>query len=334
MNKDACKAGFVTIIGAPNVGKSTLINRLLNYKLAITNQKAQTTRHNMHGIVTSDNYQIIYTDTPGFIQPIYPLQEAMMEALRAAKKDADIILWVLDTKQLHTFSLDQIKDLSQSVIFVLNKVDLLTPTQRQKAITLWHAYHPHTILVPISAKKNINIHILVDKIVEYLPEHPYYYPVDMLTDRSERFFVQEIIREKILDLYQQEIPYCVEVVVDHFKESEQLVKIETTIYVERQSQKAILIGRHGGALRQLGTDANTALEQFFRKKISLRQHIKVITNWRKNYNLLKKFGYNCSPRHSHPHQSKALKPIDKVLKQSNDENKARCSKKNEDHHGL
>lgn len=318
MNKDAYKAGFVTIIGAPNMGKSTLINRLLDYKLAITNQKAQTTRHNMHGIATSDNYQIIYTDTPGFIQPIYPLQEAMMEALHAAKKSADIILWVLDIKQLPALELDQSRHSNQPIIFALNKIDLLTPIQLQKAMARWHTSYPHAMLVPISAKKNLNVDVLVDKIIECLPEHPCYYPVDMLTDRSERFFVQEIIREKILDLYQQEIPYCVEVVVDHFKESEQLIKIETTIYVERQSQKAILIGRGGGALKQLGIHANTALQQFFKKKIYLRQHIKVMANWRKNYALLKKFGYNCSPGHRHLNQPKALKSIDKAPRKSND----------------
>ena len=287
------KSGFVTIIGHPNMGKSTLMNGLLGDKLVITNSKVQTTRHNIYGIVSEENFQIIYIDTPGLIKPTYLLQAAMMESVHIAKQNADIILWIFDAKHIAHLMIEQNHHKKENILFVLNKIDLLTKKQLDEVLTYWSDQHPHLTLIPISARKNINIDLLQSKIIEWLPKHPPYYPKDMITDRPERFFVQEIIRDNILKLYKQEIPYCVEVVVDTFKDSENCINIQTTIHVERQTQKAILIGHKGTALKTLGIHARKALEKFFQKKIVLKHHIKVTHNWRKNGLILKKFGYIC-----------------------------------------
>lgn len=291
MNQDDYKAGFVAIIGKPNAGKSTLMNILVGEKLAITNAKAQTTRHKIYGIVSEKNFQIIYTDTPGIIVPAYPLQTAMMEAVKNARSDADVIVWISDVKDLEIPNLFNETREKRPTILVLNKTDLITPIQLSEAMAHWTHHSPGVEIVPISAIKGNNTEKLIKKIIELLPTHPAYYPEDMLTDRPERFFVQEIIREKILDQYKQEIPYSVEVVVESFKEMESLIKIRAIMHVERSTQKGIMIGHKGEALKKLGISSREDLERFFQKKIFLEQHIKVTPNWRKDELLLARFGY-------------------------------------------
>lgn len=291
MDKDnnEYKAGFVAIIGKPNAGKSTLMNLLIGEQLAITHSKAQTTRHKLHGIVSEKNFQIVYMDTPGVITPAYPLQTAMMEAVKVAQADADLIIWLIDVQDLETELFEN--RTKKPILLVLNKVDLITAGQLNEATAYWRHHYPDLTILPISAIKNENIDQLMQQIVHWLPIHPPYYPEATLTDKPERFFVQEIIRKKILGQYHQEIPYSVEVVIDSFKEMDHLIKIRSIIHVERQTQKGILIGQRGDALKKLGIAAREALESFFQKKIFLEQHIKVTPDWRKNRLLLKRFGY-------------------------------------------
>lgn len=296
MHKDKSdyRSGFVAIIGKPNAGKSTLMNLLVGEQLAITHSKAQTTRHKLHGIVSGKNFQIIYIDTPGVITPAYPLQTAMMEAVKVARADADLIIWLVDVKDLELpFYENRTK---KPIILVLNKVDLITANQLNIAMAYYRHHYPEIAIVPISAIKNENIDPLIQKIVQWLPNHPPYYPEATLTDQPERFFVQEIIREKILDQYHQEIPYSVEIVIDYFKETEKLIKIRSMIHVERETQKGIVIGQRGEALKKLGIASREALESFFQKKIFLEQHVKVTPNWRKNGLLLTRFGYPTIPK--------------------------------------
>lgn len=285
------RCGFVAIMGKPNAGKSTLMNLLVGEDLAITHSKAQTTRHKLYGIVSAKNFQIIYIDTPGIIAPAYPLQTAMMEAVKTARADADLIIWVVDVKDLMLLPWVYENRMKKPMILVLNKVDLITASQLNEAMTYWRNHHPSIAIVPISAIKKENINPLMQQIIEWLPYHPPYYPAATLTDQPERFFVQEIIREKILDQYHQEIPYSVEVVIDHFKETTNLINIRSIIHVERPTQKGILIGQRGDALKKLGINAREALEKFFQKQIFLAQHVKVTPNWRKNGLLLTRFGY-------------------------------------------
>lgn len=283
------KCGFVAIIGKPNAGKSTLMNLLVGEQLAITHSKAQTTRHKLHGIVSGQNFQIVYMDTPGVITPAYPLQTAMMEAVKVAHADADLIIWLVDVNDLEVqFFANRTK---KPILLALNKVDLITAGQLHTRMAYWRHHHPDLSILPISAIKNENIDALIQQIVQRLPIHPPYYPETTLTDKPERFFVQEIIRKKILGQYHQEIPYSVEVVIDAFKEMENLIKIRSIIHVERQTQKGILIGQRGDALKKLGIAAREALENFFQKKIFLEQRVKVTPDWRKNQLLLKRFGY-------------------------------------------
>ena len=295
-DKNDYRSGFVAIIGKPNAGKSTLMNLLVNEQLAITHSKAQTTRHKLHGIVSDAHAQIIYIDTPGLITPAYPLQTAMMEAVKVARADADLIIWLVDVKDL-----TQMPSLAQDcttrpTLLVLNKVDLITANQLNETMAYWRHHYPALTIVPISAIKNENIDQLMQHIVASLPKHPPYYPEATLTDKPERFFVQEIIREKILDQYHQEIPYSVEVVIEDFKEMESLIKIRSVIHVERQTQKGIVIGQRGAALKKLGIAAREALENFFQKKIFLAQQVKVTPNWRKSGLLLTRFGYPTIPK--------------------------------------
>ncbi|TDG94925.1 GTPase Era [Cardinium endosymbiont of Culicoides punctatus] len=291
MHKEDYKSGFVAIIGKPNAGKSTLMNKLVGEKLAITNSKAQTTRHKISGIVSEKNFQIVYIDTPGILDPAYPLQTAMMEVVKNARLDADIIVCLADVKNLIDSDLFNKIRGNKPAILVLNKIDLVTPAQLSTMISYWSQRNPDVEVIPISAIQEVNIAQLLNRIVALLPTHPAYYPEDMLTDKPERFFVQEIIREKILDQYRAEIPYSVEVVVESFNEMENLIKIRAIMHVERSTQKGILIGHKGEALKKLGTNARQDLERFFQKKIFLEQHIKVTPNWRKNELLLAKFGY-------------------------------------------
>lgn len=285
------KSGFVAIIGKPNAGKSTLMNLLVGEPLAIIHSKAQTTRHQLYGIVSKKNFQIIYIDTPGIIKPAYPLQTAMMEAVKIARTDADLVIWLVDVQDLASLPWFYESHGKKPIILVLNKVDLITPSQLKETITYWSNHYPGVSILPISAINKTNINQLREIIVASLPNHPAYYPDETLTDKPERFFVQEIIREKILDQYHQEIPYSVEVVVCHFKETDDLIKIRVIIHVERQTQKGIIIGQKGGALKKLGIEAKIVLENFFSKKIFLEQHVKVTPNWRKNNLILGRFGY-------------------------------------------
>ena len=287
------KAGFVSIIGKPNVGKSTLMNTLLGEKLAITTHKAQTTRHRIAGILNGDNFQIIYADTPGIINPNYALQQFMMRTVRGAMSDADVLLWVVDIRDQ-----DVPDDLTQQfarqdapVLLLLNKSDLLDEEALKKALKYWATYTLAKVILPISALQAYNTECALQHVVECLPEHPPYYPQDTFTDKPERFFAAEIIREKILRNYQQEIPYSVEVVIDTFKREKDVLKISAIIHTERKSQKGILIGDKGHALKQVGIAARHDLEAFFGKKVYLRQHVKIVPNWRTKPGLLHQFGY-------------------------------------------
>lgn len=290
-DKSDYRCGFVSIMGKPNAGKSTLMNLLVGEDLAITHSKAQTTRHKLYGIVSAKNFQIIYIDTPGIIAPAYPLQTAMMEAVKTARADADLIVWVVDVKDLTLPPWLYENRTKKPMILVLNKVDLITASQLNEAMTYWGNHYPSIAIVPISAIKKENINPLIQQIIQWLPYHPPYYPAATLTDQPERFFVQEIIRAKILDQYHQEIPYSVEVVINHFKETANLINIRSIIHVERPTQKGIMIGQRGDALKKLGIHAREALEKFFQKQIFLAQHVKVTPNWRKNGLLLTRFGY-------------------------------------------
>jgi GTP-binding protein Era len=287
------QAGFVSIIGYPNVGKSTLMNALVGEKLSIITPKAQTTRHRVMGILTGEEFQIVYSDTPGIIKPHYLLHQSMMSAVLSSLTDADVVLLVteidmpFDNKKV----IDKLGELKAPVIVAINKVDLSTEEIVKQAIGKWEALFPGSDVIPVSALHRFNLGKLLDLVVEKLPENPPFYPADELSDRTERFFVSEIIREKILLLYGEEIPYSCEVVVDSFKEGEPVTRIEATVFVSRESQKAIILGRQGKAIKKLGTEARKEIEAFLEKHIFLGLTIKVEKNWRENERLLKRFGY-------------------------------------------
>ncbi len=292
MNKH--KAGFVNIIGNPNVGKSTLMNALVGERISIITSKSQTTRHRIMGIVNSDDFQIVYSDTPGVLDPQYKLQESMMKFASSALTDADIILYVTDVYETfdknQTF-LDRVKKVEVPVFLVLNKIDMSDQEKLEKLIDLWQKEIPHATIFPISALEKFNTDNLLTKIVETLPENEAYFPKHQLTDKSERFFVSEIIREKILENYKKEIPYSVEIEVEEFKEEENIIRIRAIIYVTRDSQKGIIIGHKGAALKRVGTQARKDMEVFFDKKIFLATHVKVNKDWRNKPKSLKDFGY-------------------------------------------
>ncbi|XWN35175.1 MAG: GTPase Era [Roseivirga sp.] len=287
------KAGFVSLVGKPNVGKSTLMNTLVGEKLSIITAKAQTTRHRICGILSGDNFQIVYSDTPGMIKPAYALQASMMRAVRSSLVDADVLLWVVDVhdQDLPDDWAAQLQERTLPVLLLINKVDLVEEAALAKVLQYWSDRVQVEAIIPVSALQSYNIDRVFEQVLEGLPEHPPYYPKDMLTDKPERFFATEIIREKILRNYHQEIPYSVEVVIDTFKEEKGLVKISATIHVERQSQKSILIGKQGSALKKVGTQARQDLEQFLEKKVFLEQHVKVMAGWRTQSQLLQRFGY-------------------------------------------
>lgn len=288
------KSGFVNIIGNPNVGKSTLMNRLMDEKLAITTNKAQTTRHRIKGILTGEDYQIVFSDTPGILEPIYELQSKMMNYVKEALVDADLVLYMVEPGEKQPRNLEvfeKLKKLKIPVLVLINKIDNTDQQKLEEAVEFWHQMLPEAEILPISALENANIDLLKTKIVKLLPEGPMYFPEDQLTDKSERFIVNETIREKILLNYQKEIPYSVEVVTEVFKEGFELIQIETDIYVERDSQKGILIGHKGEALSKVGKEAREDLEKFFDKKIFLKLFVKVKKDWRKKDGDLKRFGY-------------------------------------------
>ena len=288
------KSGFVNIIGNPNVGKSTLMNNLVGEKLSIITSKAQTTRHRILGIVNGDNFQLIFSDTPGIIKPSYELQDSMMDFVKSALEDADVILYMVEigeksikNPEVH----NKIQSTKTPTIILLNKIDLSNQEDLENQINIWSNKYPNTEIYPISALNNFNTEKVINRIIELIPEFPPYFAKDQLTDKPERFFVNEKLREKILMYYDKEIPYSVEVQTEEFKEEESIIKIRSVILVERDSQKGIIIGHKGVALKKIGTKARIDLEKFFGKKVFIELYVKVSKNWRSNPNQLKKFGY-------------------------------------------
>lgn len=291
----AHKAGFVNIIGNPNVGKSTIMNALVGEKLAIITKKMQTTRHRIKGIVSGEDFQIVYSDTPGILKPNYKLQESMMKFVDSALVDADVILFVTDVIEKPDKNPDYIEKVRKSnmpVIVLINKIDLSNQEEVTRMFDYWTETFPGANVYPISAREKFNIEPIFDRILELLPEAEPFFPKDELTDRNERFFMQEIIREKILLHYQKEIPYSVEVEVEEFKEEARIIKIHAVIYVSRESQKGIIIGHQGKMIKRVGTEARKDAEEFFDKKIFLDLFVKVAKEWREQDNQLKKFGYD------------------------------------------
>jgi len=289
------KSGFVNIIGNPNVGKSTLMNSLVGERLSIITSKAQTTRHRIMGIVNGNDFQIIYSDTPGILKPNYKLQEKMLKFIDSAFSDADILLYVTDVLEKTDKNETYLKKLQKArmpILILINKIDLTNQEKLEKLVEEWHEVIPKAEILPISATKKANLGLLFDKILKLLPEGPEYYPKDSLTDKSERFFISEIIREKILLNYQKEIPYSVEVVVDSFKDEKKIVRIMANIYITRTSQKGIIIGHQGSSLKKVGTQARKDIEEFLNKKVFLELFVKVVKDWRDEPSKLKSFGYD------------------------------------------
>ncbi len=288
------KAGFVNIIGNPNVGKSTLMNALVGERISIITSKAQTTRHRILGIVNGEDFQIIFSDTPGIIKPAYELQASMMDFVKSAFEDADILIYMVeigekDLKDERFF--EKIKNSKVPVLLLINKVDKSTQEEVEEKFNYWKEKVPNAKILPISALVNFNVQTVMDEIINLLPESPAFYPKDQLTDKPERFFVNETIREKILMHYKKEIPYAVEIDTEEFFEDDKIIKIRSVIMVERETQKGIIIGHKGAALKRVGTEARKDLEKFFGKKIFLELYVKVNKNWRSNSNQLKRFGY-------------------------------------------
>ena len=289
------KSGFVNIIGNPNVGKSTLMNALVGEKLSIITSKAQTTRHRILGIVNHDDYQIVLSDTPGIIKPAYELQSSMMDFVKSALDDADILIYMVEVgeKELKNEGFfNKIINSTIPVILLLNKIDTSTQEEVEEKVEYWKAKVPNALVFVISALERFNVDSLFEKIIELLPEAPAYYPKDQLTDKPERFFVNEKIREKILIHYKKEIPYSVEVETEEFTEEEHIVRIRSVIMVERDTQKGIIIGHKGSAIKRVGAEARKDLEKFFEKKVYIELYVKVNKNWRSDNTQLKRFGYN------------------------------------------
>ena len=288
------KSGFINIIGNPNVGKSTLMNCFMGEKFSIITSKAQTTRHRILGIVNGEDFQLVFSDTPGILKPSYELQDSMMDFVKNALEDADIIIYMLEigetsikNNQVHK----KILNANVPTFILLNKIDLSDQKSLEDQVILWKELYPKAHIYPISALNNFNIDIVLKHLIELIPQSPPYFPKDQLTDKPERFFVNEILREKILLYYNKEIPYSVEVVTEDFKEDDNIIKIKSVIFVERDSQKGIIIGHKGSALKKIGTKARQGLEIFFGKKIYIELQVKVSKNWRSNSKVLKKFGY-------------------------------------------
>ncbi len=289
------KAGFVNIVGNPNVGKSTLMNQLVGEKISIATFKAQTTRHRIMGIVNTPDMQIVFSDTPGVLKPNYKMQEMMLAFSESALADADILLYVTDVvenPEKNMDFLDRVKTMTIPVLLLINKIDETDQQRLGDIVERWHALLPNAEILPISAKNKFGTDILMKRIGELLPESPAYFDKDQLTDKPARFFVSEIIREKILRYYDKEIPYSVEVVVEQFKEDDRHVHINAVIYVERDTQKGIIIGHQGMALKKVSTEARKSLERFFGKKIFLEIFVKVDKDWRNSPKELDQFGYN------------------------------------------
>ncbi len=289
------KAGFVNIVGNPNVGKSTLMNQLVGEKISIATFKAQTTRHRIMGIVNTEDMQIVFSDTPGVLKPNYKMQEMMLQFSESALADADILLYVTDViekPEKNTDFLEKVAKMQIPVILLINKIDESDQKTLVALVEKWHGLLPKAEILPISAKNKFGTDTLMKRVKELLPESPAYFDKDQLTDKPAKFFVSEIIREKILRYYDKEVPYSVEVVVERFKEDEKKIHINAVIYVERDSQKGIIIGHQGQALKKVSTEARKSLERFFDKKIFLETFVKVDKDWRNSQKELGNFGYN------------------------------------------
>ena len=289
------KAGFVNIIGNPNVGKSTLMNAFVGERLSIITSKAQTTRHRILGIVNGDDFQVILSDTPGIIKPAYEMQESMMNFVKSAFEDADILIYMVeigeqDLKDEAFFN--KIIHAKIPILLLLNKIDTSDQAHLEEQVAYWTAKVPNAEIFPISALQNFNVKEVFNRILDLLPASPPYYPKDQLTDKPERFFVNETIREKILLHYKKEIPYSVEIETEEFFEDENIIRIRALIMVERDTQKGIIIGHKGEALKRVGVEARADLEKFFGKQIHIEMYVNVNKNWRSNTNMLKRFGYN------------------------------------------
>ncbi len=288
------KSGFVSIVGNPNVGKSTLMNAMVGEKLSIVTAKAQTTRHRIMGIVNGEDFQIVYTDTPGILKPAYRLQQDMLDVVDGALADADVVLYVTDTVEKSDKNIDYVDKLSRltcPVIIVVNKIDVSTQEKVTELMKHWQGLVPNAKIIPASAREGFNIESILSSIVEVLPEAPAWYDRDAFTDRNLRFFASEIIREKILLNYKEEIPYCCEVEIESFKEGAERYDIGAVIYVMRDSQKGIIIGKGGSALKKVGTQARIDMEDFFQKKVYLNVYVKVNPDWRDRRGELRRFGY-------------------------------------------
>mgnify|MGYP001591000216 CR=1 FL=1 len=288
------KAGFVNIIGNPNVGKSTLMNAFVGERLSIITSKAQTTRHRILGIVNGEDFQVIFSDTPGIIKPAYELQTSMMDFVKSAFEDADVLIYLVEIgeKELKDEKFfNKITNAKIPVLLLLNKIDKSTQEQVEEKLQFWKEKVPNAEIHVISALENFNVKGVFDRIIELLPESPAFYPKDQLTDKPERFFINEAIREKILLHYKKEIPYAVEIETEEFNETDKIIKIRSVIMVERDTQKGIIIGHKGSALKRVGTEARKDLEKFFNKKIHLELYVKVNKNWRNDKRQLRRFGY-------------------------------------------
>lgn len=288
------RAGYVNIIGNPNVGKSTLLNALLGEQLSITTPKAQTTRHRILGLLNGEDYQIVFSDTPGIIQPAYALQERMMDFVHSTFEDADVFLYLVEPgirslKDERVYL--KLKTIKEPVFIILNKIDTIDQERLEEEVNFWHSEFPEAPILPMSALQNFNTDRLLDRLKELLPESPPYYDKNDLSDRNERFFVEEMVREQILLNYSKEIPYAVEVEVEEFKEEESIIRIRANIYTERNTQKGIIVGAGGKMIKKTGTGARKKMETFFKKKVFLDLFVKVRKDWRSNDRDLNRFGY-------------------------------------------
>jgi GTPase len=293
MEQKGFKSGFVSIVGKPNVGKSSLMNKLVGENLSIITAKAQTTRHRIMGILNGDDYQIVYSDTPGILEPKYSLHEAMMSYVKVSLEDADVILLVVELNDKFEENLfGRFQKINKPVVLLINKVDLAKGSQAEDKIEYWkQSLSNIREVIPVSAKTGLNVNRILELVKAYLPEHPPFFPQDEFTDRPERFFASEILREKIFLNYEEEVPYSCEVAINSFKDEKDILRISAEIYVERDTQKGIVIGKAGSSLKKVGTDARKDMEAFFGKKVFLETHVKVADNWRKEKNRLRQFGY-------------------------------------------
>ncbi|HEY0656112.1 MAG TPA: GTPase Era [Chryseosolibacter sp.] len=293
MEPKAFKAGFVSIVGKPNVGKSSLMNKLVGENVSIITSKAQTTRHRIMGILNGEDYQVVYSDTPGILEPKYSLHQAMMSFVKVSLEDADVILLVVELNDKFEAGLfERFQRLKTPILLLINKVDLAKGSQVADKINYWKEQLPNvTDILPVSAKSGENVNQILERVKAMLPVHPPFFPQDEFTDRTERFFASEIIREKIFLNYSEEIPYSAEVAINSFKDEPDIIRISAEIYVERDTQKGIIIGKGGSSLKKVGMEARKDMEAFFGKKIFLETHVKVADNWRKEKNKLRQFGY-------------------------------------------